>query len=245
MPADDEVEIDGAEADRIGRIMGSMDESDLDLLEPSAGVWEGIDASVTKVAPARDTPPGVVVEYRITADDIVVGVGGAWADFATDNAAPELVEPDPARTLWSYMSGDETVELWQLVVQRVRTLQIAAQVPLRCDGPHARRWFEVTVSPGPDREVHFRSVLVFEEARDEIALLAPHAGRDAEVHPVAVCSWCGRGEHHGDWHDIEQLVAVARLLERQAMPPLAYGICGGCRDQMSAELLIPGRANPS
>ena len=58
--------------------------------------------------------------------------------------------------------------------------------------------------------------------------------------PIALCSWCGRAELDGSWLNIEQLVTDARLLERDSLPPVAPGICGACREQMSAALLAQG-----
>ena len=65
------------------------------------------------------------------------------------------------------------------------------------------------------------------------------AERDADAPPVALCSWCGRGQHGTDWVDIEELVRAARLLEQTSLPPLSYGICAPCRADMSADVLVP------
>ncbi len=101
----------------------------------------------------------------------------------------------------------------------------------------------MTIAPEPDGSVHFRSVLVFEESRPPVALLDLHSERDADAQPVPLCSWCGRGQHGARWLDIEELVQVGRLLEPASMPPISYGICAACRDEMAAELLVPDRAS--
>ncbi|MDX2381868.1 MAG: hypothetical protein QNM02_19180, partial [Acidimicrobiia bacterium] len=150
----------------------------------------------------------------------------------------ELAVTAHDRTLWSYIDREEIRELWQLLVERVRTLQVRARVPFRCDAAHARRWFEMTITPEPGGRVHFRSVLAFEETRSPMALLDAHSERDRDAEPVPLCSWCGRGQRGSDWLDIEELVQSARLLERVSMPPISYGICGSCREEMSAELLV-------
>lgn len=235
-----------AEMDRIGRILSELEEADLELLDPPAETWDGIEASLISeratVPPSRDTHPRMVVEYAIDAHDVVAPVGQGWADFAHDNGAPELAVPAPDRALWTYMDRGEIRELWQLLVQRVRTLRVDARVPFRCDAPHARRWFEMTITPEPDDRVSFRSVLVFEQSRPPVALLDPHPARNTEAQPVPLCSWCGRGQHGSHWLDIEELVQAGRHLERASMPSVSYGICGACREAMSAELLVPGRA---
>lgn len=249
----DDAGIDAAGPDRVRRILSQVEEADFERVDPPVDVWAGIEASITSdpgpMSPReplyRVIPASVVVDYRIDADDVVSDVGKNWADFARDNDAPELAVPAPARTLWTYFDSDEIRELWQLLVERVRALQKGAHVPLRCDAPHARRWFDMTITPEPNGRVHFRSVLAFEEARPRVSLLDLRSERDDALRPVALCSWCGRGQHGFVWLDIEELVQTARLLERVSMPPISHGICGSCRDEMSAELLVPSGVGES
>ncbi|MFT7473974.1 MAG: hypothetical protein ACI81L_000890 [Verrucomicrobiales bacterium] len=246
-------DVDAALAGRIRRILSEVEEADFERVEPPVDVWEGIEASIRSdpgpLSPKeplyRVYPASTVVEYWIDADDAVTDVGRSWADFAHDNDAPELAVPAPGRALWTYFDNEEIREGWQLLVERVRALQEGAQVPLRCDAPHARRWFDMTITPEPNGRVHFRSVLVFEEARPTVSLLDPHSERDDGLRPVALCSWCGQGQHGSLWLDIEELVQTALLLERVLMPPISHGICGSCRDEISAELLVPSGVDES
>ena len=163
-------------------------------------------------------------------------------DDCHTRATKDQPGPDDKRVLWESIDDDELRELWQLVVQQVRSEQSEVRVTFRCDSARARRWFEMAVSPVADGGVRFRSVLVFQEARSPVALLDPTIERDHASEPIALCSWCGRGRFDGSWLDIERLVADARLLERESLPPLTSGICGSCREQMSAELLAQGVA---
>jgi hypothetical protein len=243
---DEDFDLDAVDVARIRGILAELGDSDFELLDPPAAIWEGIEASVTSMParrpPARTTPSPLVVEYVIDAGDVLTDVGAGWAEFANANGAPELAGPASDRVLWTYFDQPEITEMWQLLVHRVRILQRGARVPFRCDAPHARRWFEMTVSPAPEGSVHFRSALVFEETRPPVALLDPLAPRDAEAQPVPLCSWCGRGQHGARWFDIEELLRAGRLLERVSMPPISHGICGACRDEMAAEVLVPDRA---
>jgi hypothetical protein len=239
----DDLGIDAADIDRIRRIMSELDESDFERRDPPEEVWDGIEASISsqlaRQPPFRAKPSLMVVGYRIDGSDVVTRVEEGWAEFARDNGAPELADPPFDRTLWSYIDRAEIRELWQLLVQRVRSLQKEARVPFRCDAPHAKRWFEMTIAPEADGGVQFRSVLVFEESRSPVALLDPHIERAADAPTVALCSWCGRGQHGAHWLDVEELLQAGRLLERTSMPPISYGICSACRDEMAAELLVP------
>ena len=225
MPRDMDEAVDDAVTDRIRSILSELEEADFERVDPPADIWERIEASIRsgpalspREPPSREFPASTVVEYWIDANDVVIDVGQSWADFARDNDAPELavlaVRPHPVDVLRQRRGR----ELWRLLVERVRALQKGAEVPLRCDAPDARRWFDMTITPEPDGRVHFRCVLVFEEARPPVSLLDPHSERDVGLQPVALCSWCGRAQHGSRWLDIEELVRAARLLERRRCP---------------------------
>jgi hypothetical protein len=237
-PAPDDAEIDPADARRLGVLLSELDEADFERVDPPDELWGRIAASVA--AETSGTPPGAgtVVEYAIDADDVVTAIDGDWSTFARENDAPELAETTPARSLWSYFDNDEVRDLWRLLVERVRVHQASALVPLRCDAPDARRWFEMTVTPAADGAVHFRCVLVFEEERQAVPFLGLDVQRDREASPIPVCSWCGKGHDGAGWRDIEDLVRERRLLEGP-MPSISHGICPTCRARMAADLLVP------
>ncbi len=237
-------ELDGVEFDALRAALDDLDTADVDLADPPAAIWAGIDASAAseaaRRAPGRMAVPSTVVEYTIDDNDAVVGVGGQWAEFAADNGAAELVAPPVDRTLWSYFDQPEVRELWQMVVSHVRAHAAPARLPFRCDAPQARRWFEMTVAPAAAGQIHFRSELVFEEERSPIALLDATVERAADADPVTVCTWCGRGDNGGDWVEIDELLRSQRLLECTALPAITWSICAPCRDDMTAELLVAG-----
>lgn len=249
MTPDDHEGIDAAGTARVQQTLTELEHDDLEFLTPPTAIWEGIEDSLAsdrmRRPPSRVSGSTTVVEYRIDAQDRVSSVGDGWASFARENDAPELAVPASDRELWSYFDLQEIRELWQLVVGRVRATQAEAKVPLRCDAPHARRWFEMTVTPEADEGVRFRSVLAYEETRPAVALLDPHTERDTEASVVVLCSWCGRGQHGDAWLEVESLVRSVRLLERDDLPPVSHGICGSCRREMSAELLVHGAAGES
>jgi hypothetical protein len=230
---------DLAPFDRVVSVLSRVDVADLALVDPPEGLWARIDAAIDDEADEIATGAGTVVEYCIDADDLVVAVGEDWSTFARDNGAPELDALSDERTIWSYFDDDEVRDVWRLLVEQVRATQGVAQVPLRCDAPHMRRWFEMTITAGPEGTVDFRSVLVFEEPRDEVALLSGDAERDRDRAPVPICSWCGDGHDGSRWSRIEDLVRELRLLEDR-VPAVDYGICPTCREVMSSDLqLLP------
>jgi hypothetical protein len=236
LPEADDFDIDPAFRDRLALIMSQVDGTDFERVEPPDALWGRIAASVAAESARAPTGSGTVVEYSINAHDVVIAVDEGWALFARDNDAPELVELDPARTLWSYFGSDEVRDLWRMLIQQVRAKQARALVPLRCDAPHMRRWLEMTITPAPNGVVHFRSLLLFEQPRPSVSLLDLHTERDNETPAVPVCSWCGKAHDGSQWHEVEELARDLRLLE-DPLPAIIYGICPTCRELMSADLL--------
>lgn len=229
--------------DAIGRITAA----DRELVDPPADLWDRIAAAV---AAGEAEPPaigaGSVVEYRIDAWDRMVGVGEGWAAFAEHNEAPELVSGAEGSTLWDVM-GPELADLWRPVVDRVRAEQVELTVPFRCDGPDARRWYDMTVSPGPDGEVRFRSVLTMEMARPDLPALrrpaelgVPPACAAHDPAVVELCCWCAEARDGERWVAVEELLSRRRLLEVPLPPTVAHGICERCSLTM-AEMAAPAR----
>ena len=247
MASPDEVEVDHADIARVEAILHSLQAEAVELVDPPDDLWASIAAVVESerdIARAARTAPQVqhstelIVEYRIDADDRVMGHGDGWGNFARENDAPELAELAGTATLWSFMSSETCRGMWQMIVERARSGGEALQVPLRCDAPHARRWFEMVITPEADGQVHFRSRLVFEELRDPVPLLDLAAERDDAGDAVPLCTWCGQVEYDGRWLEVETMLREARLLEQPVMPAVDYGVCTGCRDDMAAEFLV-------
>ena len=230
----------------VERVLAELDADELALDAPPPDVWLGIAAAVAaervvspvgpRTAPAIAEPPAEVVEYLIDGDDVVVQTDAAWAAAARAAGAPELKSAPADRTLWDAMGDAETRELWQLVVDRVRTTGEAMSLPIRCDSPDARRWFEMTVTLGPDRHVHFRCALQFEESRSRVDLLDPSVTSSSGAEPLKVCGWCGRGGDGDTWYELDELLRRSRALEAVATPPLSFGVCGDCRDELALSL---------
>jgi hypothetical protein len=233
-PTPDDLGVDEPGMQRVLSVMSRLEANDFERFDPPADLWGRISVLVT---PART--PGMVVEYWIDADDIVFCSGDGWVDFARENDAPELVDLEPGRTLWSHFDGDEVRDLWRALVARVRGQLTAATVPLRCDAPDARRWFEMTITPGDDGTVRFRSALLLEEPRPALSVLDVQTERDSAAPAISVCSWCGQAHDASGWVGIEELVRGRRLLEETLVPSISHGICPSCRELMSAELLVP------
>ena len=224
---------------RLRRVGRTPRGDDLARTEPPPGLWDRIAAATTTSssagAPGSGMSAGGAVEYCIDASDVVVAVDAGWRRFARDNGAPELADPDPTRTVWDSFADDGTRDLWRAIVTQVRATGVTARVPLRCDGPDARRFLDMTVTSEGAGRVRFRSVLVFEDARPTVELLAADAVREGGAPAVELCSWCARGLDGQRWVTVDELVLRHRLLEGPPSPPVHHGICPRCRNDMSAE----------
>jgi len=226
---------------RVVAVLRDLASDQVELISPPADLWsrisDALDADAPQASAGSNGGAGTVVEYRIDADDVVVSVGADWDDFARENEADELVETGTGRTLWSSIGDDSLRELWREAVRQARSTGNTVTVPFRCDGPCARRWFDMTVEPLGDGAVAFRSELVMEMPRPELAVLHREMRRNPEAGTVEICSWCNQVNDEGHWRPVEELLARTRLLEQDPPPPVAHGICPHCVQQMSTQLI--------
>jgi hypothetical protein len=228
---------------RLTSLLGRPGSDAGELVEPPGDLWDRIASAVAEdgqVEPPNGEPTGAgtVIEYRIDAADVLVGVGGDWESFAGRNDAPELATTPSGGTLWDAIGDGPLRDLWRAAVSRVRATGTPVTIPFRCDGPTTRRWFDMTLTPAADGSVGFRSELTFEMTRPEIPALRRHIARDTSLPPVEICCWCAEASDDGDWQPVEEVLAHSRLLERHPPPPVAYGLCPRCSHRM-AETLLP------
>jgi hypothetical protein len=210
---------------------------DVERHAPPTGLWDRISGALRR----EDDTAADAVEYVIDRHDVVVAVGGGWDRAARLGEARELVALGTRPCLWDTMGDPELKDLWRTVVSRVRSSGQPLEVEFRCDAPDERRWFQMTVTPLADDGVHFRSTPTFVMERPAVVALGRHTDRDLDLDRFVVCSWCAEGadaEHDttdaAAWLPIEELLARHRLLELQPAPPVSYGICPRCVEQMSA-----------
>lgn len=173
--------------------------------------------------------------YVVDRRDVLVDVDDAWLEFARENAAPDLTrEAVIGRRLWDYVLGAETVHLYRLLFERVRTQDVPVIVPFRCDSPELRRFMRLVISPAAGGELQLDAVLVRSEPAPKLALLDPNAARDRRT--VVMCSTCKRIlVPGGDWVEPEDAVVRMRLVQEPA-PRLEYAVCGGCRGLLSGRM---------
>ncbi|MGI9579508.1 MAG: hypothetical protein ACR2OH_15020 [Microthrixaceae bacterium] len=222
------------ERHQLDRLLSGMDgparDSDL-LAVPPQGLFERIEDAAS--VPVTVAP--MVVEYSVDRDDMLISTGGDWDTFAADNDGEELAGTSRRLSLWSQIQGQDAQNVWKLVLSEVRRTHAEAMVPLRCDAPDMRRWYEIDVAAGDNGAVDFRSRLVFEETRPDVSLIRRGSERTPKASAVQLCCWCARGFDGNRWLSIDELVWSNDDLEHEPVPEISQGICGECKATMSSE----------
>jgi len=174
--------------------------------------------------------------YHIDARDVIRFVSPEWVGFARENNAEHLTpQATIGASLWHFIAGEETRDLYRLLLQKVRSEQQVITFPFRCDSPTCRRFMQLVLSPLPDDGIELCGAMLRIEARDRVALLEP--SRRPSDQWLTICSWCKRVFVTAcGWLEIEEAVAHLELFGSLELPNLTGGVCRDCRRQIEREL---------
>lgn len=174
--------------------------------------------------------------HSIDRDDVIVHLNEDWLAFGRENGAPwGSVDEVLGRSLWSFISDEETRQLYHAVLERVRAGAPPIRLPFRCDAPHRRRFMEMGVGSAGDGTVWFRSRLLREEPRRPVTLLDPWTDRGPET--VRMCGWCKQvWLEEGRWVEAEVAMAALELFALSPPPQLIQGTCPACYDTVRDEI---------
>ena len=170
--------------------------------------------------------------WTIDRDNVITSVGGDWDAFAESNDAASLCGSSVVgRSLFDFISGEETQRIYRLLLRRVRAVDAPVIVPFRCDSPEMRRHMRLEIEPLSERAIEFRGVLVAAEPRPHLRLLARNAPRSEAL--LVSCSFCLRMRlPNGEWIEAEDAVVRLGLLTLERTPRLAHGICPACKAKL-------------
>ncbi len=176
-----------------------------------------------------------VVAYTVDADNRFTWMCEHWWPFARDNEAPEL-HPDRVMgtDLLSYISDPTSRHLYELLLARSRRDPTPMSLDIRCDSPTKRRFIVITMRGAADGSVEFESRILQEEARPKVPALAHDAVRQELF--IAMCSWCKRVRHIGQWFEIEQVLRLMRIFEEGPQPQITHTICPDCLASVELKL---------
>lgn len=170
---------------------------------------------------------GTVNRYEIDAADRVTAVSDRWVEFARENDAPSLTrEAVLGSSVWDFVAGDQTRELYQAVLRRVREHDVQIILPFRCDSPAYCRWMRLVMTPRGEGSVRLDGVLERKRERVNLGIFQPAARRTPDELPI--CSFCKRVAVESDWLEPEDAVARLYELAEEPYPSLKHVVCGEC-----------------
>lgn len=165
--------------------------------------------------------------YSIDHSDRLVSLSDSWLAFAVENDAPSLTrELVCGRSIWEFISGADTRQLYRLLFERVRADGRRRSVPFRCDSPDRLRFMELQLAPGADG-IELCGVLLREQQRVYCPLFdtaLPHA-----QYSFPSCSVCRRVFAFGAWLEVEEAVRRLGAFDTARPPGLEPGLCDACR----------------
>jgi hypothetical protein len=167
--------------------------------------------------------------WQIDADDTIRHVDKGFVAFAMANHGAHLVGSVTGKPIWGFLAGSETREIYQTIIQGVRSRNRAANVPYRCDSPDCRRFLEMTILPVAAGGLAFVSRTVREERRHPVPLLDPTLRRTDEL--LRMCAWCKQVDTPEGWLDVEYAVARLGYFHNDVLPGITHGICPACCEQ--------------
>lgn len=182
------------------------------------------------------------MRYWLDFENRLVEVDDEWRAFALANGAPELAtDATFGATVESCCSDRATTEIWVHLLDRARAGH-HVRVQIRCDSADCRRLLDLGLATRSGGLVCVSSTLLAQEPRPRVALL--ESRRPSGGATLKSCSWCRRWRtSFGSWVEVEELIAVDRLLEVSGLPAVSYGICRDClpklRRQVSAHPTEP------
>ena len=167
--------------------------------------------------------------YRIDADDRLSWVSSGWVDFAEENEGIGLDSDQIlGRSLFDYITGLETPELYRRLFTKVRRAGKPLSFPFRCDAPGVRRRMRMAIRPLADGGLEIATTVSEQEPREFVPLLDAKAQRNAEY--IRMCSWCARVQLDADrWEEVEVAIELLGLFDREGLPQISHGACPSCR----------------
>lgn len=172
-------------------------------------------------------PDFTEITYVVAPNDHLVEVSREWTEFALKNDGAEILPEEViGRSLWDFIADDPTRELYEAVLDHVRSGQTTDLV-LRCDAPERRRLIEMIVTRLPDGNVEFKTVLLASKPRAAQRLLARSTPRNGRR--VMMCSWCDLVNVDVEkWFEVEAAMEYLEIADATELPAIDPVVCPAC-----------------
>lgn len=166
-----------------------------------------------------------LISYQIDGHDEITAVSDSWTSFAASNAAADLTEQVVGHSMWDFVCGDTTRQVYRDLLTRVRDGRTVT-FSYRCDSFALRRFMQMTMTPGPRNGVHFDSLILRIEPRVPPIFTGQVTG---QIDPLLlVCSWCKLVAVGEEWDEVEVAIERLGLFAGSSPPAITHGMCPSC-----------------
>ncbi len=177
-----------------------------------------------------------IIQYIIDGEDRITYVSDDWWFFAEENGAGAECYPPHllGRSLWDFIEGEETRQLYQILIAKTRAGKKGLQVSIRCDSPERRRSIIIALKSIGDRHIEFLCRTIKVETRMPVDLLRSGLTRSDRI--VRICSFCKKiAATEEEWIDTERAIERMALFSNHALPQLNHGVCPACHASVLAD----------
>ena len=178
-----------------------------------------------------------IIQYIIDRDDQITYVSEDWWFFAEENeAGPDCYPPQLlGRTLWDFIAGEETRQLYRIMINKARSERKSVQIPIRCDSPELRREIMISLKSVGNGHIEFLCRTMQVETREPVDLLRRDVKRADST--IRICSFCKKiATPSGEWIDTELAIQRLALFIDTSLPQLSHGLCPSCHTAALADL---------
>ena len=169
--------------------------------------------------------------YEIDENDIIVNVSKrTWNTFYMQNVEGNnscLSYNLKNTSLWKYITNQEMISLYKLIIENIRKYKKSIILPFRCDSDSERRYLDLEISPIENKKIQFKSKIVATEKRDKVNLFDDYLPKmDISLN---VCSMCKFVEYEkGAWCEVELAIEKLNLFNMKEVPKISHSLCPFC-----------------
>ncbi len=180
------------------------------------------------------TEKRVSLHYVVDPENIIVGVGGPWDEFARQNDGHGALSDRIVGTpLLKHVSGDISRGFVEAVLNSARILNAPRSVAYRCDSPGFKRFMEMSVSPLGDQRLKILHRIVRVEPFPAPLRFAADT-KQPRSSALIRCTMCNRVKGNGAWQEPDEAFSH-QLLKSKVVNSVIYGICDSCRRSLLGE----------
>lgn len=176
--------------------------------------------------------------YKINNNDLITFISSnTWNEFANENESDHVREEHILnKEIWDFITDQETLEIYKMIVDKVRVTKKKIIVPFRCDSAQFRRLFIMEIEKHDKNSILFHSELQKIEKRISVKLFEHDSKRSEDF--IKICSWCKKVEVHPqqEWLEVEEAIISLKLYEMEKLPEITHSICPVCHEKIMKDI---------